>query len=46
MSKPPQGPTDAQLYQLIREYEAEIPIPAPFVTVEVGTFDESPKKGR
>lgn len=39
MSTPTQGLTPAQLYQLIKEYEAEIPIPAPFVTVEVGTFD-------
>ena len=31
--------TPEQLYQLIKEYEAEIPIPAPFVTVDVGTFD-------
>jgi hypothetical protein len=31
--------TPAQLYQLIKEYEAEIPIPASFVTVQVGTFD-------
>jgi hypothetical protein len=31
--------TSEQLYQLIKEYEAEIPIPAPFVTVDVGTFD-------
>ena len=31
--------TPEQLYQLIKEYEAEIPIPAPFVTVQVGTFD-------
>ena len=37
---PPTTPlTPEQLYQLIKEYEAEIPIPAPFVTVDVGTFD-------
>lgn len=31
--------TPAQLFQLIKEFEAEIPIPAPFVTIDVGTFD-------
>lgn len=39
MSTPTSGLTPAQLYQLIKEYEAEIPVPAPFVTVNVGTFD-------
>jgi hypothetical protein len=39
MSTPTAGLSPSQLYQLIKEYEAEIPIPAPFVTVEVGTFD-------
>jgi hypothetical protein len=39
MSTPPSGLTPEALYQLIKEYEAEIPIPAPFVTVQVGTFD-------
>jgi hypothetical protein len=31
--------TPGQLYELIKQYEAEIPVPAPFVTVNVGTFD-------
>ena len=39
MSTPTTTLTPEQLYQLIKEYEAEIPIPAPFVTVQVGTFD-------
>lgn len=39
MSTPTQGLTPAQLYALIKKYEGEIPIPAPFVTVNVGTLD-------
>ncbi len=39
MSTPTTTLTPEQLYQLIKEYEAEIPIPAPFVTIQVGTFD-------
>ncbi len=31
--------TAGQLFQLIKSAEAKIPIPAPFVTVDVGTFD-------
>jgi hypothetical protein len=36
MSAPTTTLTPDQLYQLIKECEAEIPIPAPFVTVQVG----------
>jgi hypothetical protein len=39
MSTPTTTLTPEQLYQLIKEYEAEIPIPAPYVTIQVGTFD-------
>jgi hypothetical protein len=35
----PQALTPAQLFQQIKVYEDQIPIPAPFVTVDVGTFD-------
>jgi hypothetical protein len=31
--------TSDQLYKLIKQYEGIIPVPAPFVTVNVGTFD-------
>ena len=34
-------PTADQLYQQIKQYEAIFPIPAPFVTLNVGTFDAS-----
>src|SRR5208282_2020627 len=44
MSTPTQALTPEQLYQLIKEYEAEIPIPAPFVTIDVGTFDAATGK--
>jgi hypothetical protein len=39
MSTPTTTLTPEQLYQLIKEYEAEIPIPAPFVTVVVVGYD-------
>ena len=44
MSTPTTTLTPEQLYQLIKEVEAEIPVPAPFVTVEVGTFDAAAGK--
>jgi hypothetical protein len=39
MSTPTTTLTPGQLYQLMKEVEAEIPVPAPYVTVQVGTFD-------
>src|SRR5262245_34912482 len=31
--------TADQLYQMIKEWESTFPLPAPYVTVDVGTFD-------
>jgi hypothetical protein len=31
--------TSNQLYELIKQYEGIVPVPAPYVTVNVGTFD-------
>src|SRR6185312_10096899 len=31
--------TADQLYQMIKEWEGTFPLPAPYVTVDVGTFD-------
>lgn len=38
-SAPSLALTGDQLYELIKQYEEAMPTPAPYVTINVGTFD-------